>query len=759
MAELLTKKGKIVECNILNESTHTYLIEYNGKVGQVKKDRIISLNELDEAVLEGFRDRVKGVFNKIKEFFGKFFLTKSTVKVSNDYVEDDDDDTAPEEDNKQDKKEEYEDIYHVTVADEKSGKVYQVSPPVQAAIAAAQGRNRTITAYYGPQSDYEFARELGVPIDRVPTESPDTTLQDEINTERKIMQESLSMRAPRRSAINEADAEANAKKYHYVPLQMAGNKTIGDNAVSGAEIKDKEMFAKNYTIKEAIEFIYEMYRAQRFKLEQAQSICLWGAPGIGKSNMKSAILQRIKQRYPDVRWIEINGRGNTDDLYMQVKTTVEFQGVSGDRRQKNAVALESIANLPMYNGNNLSKDEEIDNEFYANGGRWKDGKQVSQDNGGIIFIDEFSRSRQEMMATLMTLLSDQTIGGGMKLGNRWIVIAAANTKSQMRGLDDADNFFLDPAQQSRICNLNIVPSAEEWYEKYSSEFETITDANGKVYTFSKVEPEILEFVLGCENKKWFYNLQIVDKDEEEYVNQYASKAIPRTWNSVSYAIRTAIILYNEDHGTDFRTLTDFWNMKDASGKQVGKDMILERLQLKVGIPAAKAFMKWMDEKTFTNKDAELVWNTGKCSVTPTGVPQLLNTIIPALISFNPALRNIASNNAISIADIFDPDKLVNVMKYIFASVKGVGAVTGFAQCFGKFQQDCIRQLKGFKNASDEFKEFSNIVVNAEDKDLIHYFSYLGDQLNESGDDPVLLKKIVNFCQEYEKITNTNISNY
>lgn len=755
MAELLTKKGKIVECNILNESTHTYLIEYNGKVGQVKKDRIISMNELDEAVLEGFRDRIKNTFNKIKEFFGKFFLSKSTVKVSDDYADDD----TPEKEDDKPAKEKYEDIYHVSVADEKSGKIYQVSPPVQSAIAAAQGKNRTITAYYGPQSDYDFAKEMGVPINSVPKNSQDSALQDEINAERKIMQESLSMRTPRRSPLNEADAKAKAGKYNYVPLQMVGNKKIGDNAVSGAEVKDNESFARDYTIKQAVEFIYEMYRAQRFGLEQAQSICLWGAPGIGKSNMKTAILRRIQQRYPDVRWIEISGRGNTDDLYMQVKTTIEFQGVKGDKRQKNAVALESIANLPMYNTNNLSKDEELDNEFYANGGRWKDGKQVSRDDGGIIFIDEFSRSRAEMMNTLMTLLSDQTIGGGMKLGNRWIVITAANTKSQMRGLDAADEFFLDPAQQSRICNLNIVPSAEEWYDKYSSEFETITDANGKTYTFSKVEPEILEFVLGCENKKWFYNLQIVDKEEEEYVNQYASKAIPRTWNSVSYAIRAAIILYNEDHGTDYKTLTDFWNMTDASGEPVGRNMILERLELKVGVPAAKAFMEWMDNTTFTNKDAESVWNTGNCAVKPTGIVQILNTIVPALIAFNPALHNISNNNNISITDIFDPDKLVNVMKYLFKSNKTVGAVTGFAQSFGKFQQGCIRQIKGFAKASEEFKEFSNIVVNAETKDLIHYFSYLGDQLNESGDDPELLKKIVRFCQEYENITNTNVSNY
>lgn len=733
MAELKTKKGNIVKCNILNESLNSYLIEYNGKVGQVRKDRIVSLDEIDEAVLEGIGERIKSAFGKLKNFIARIFLVKNKDQG----------------------------IYQVRVGNEDTGKVYQVSMPVQAAMAAAQGKNQTIVAYDGPRSDYQFARELGIAIDAVPHNADNKTIEDGLKDARKEMKESVNV-TPRRSALTEADARAKAAKYHYVPLEMVGDKDV---KTSSDQVKNNEMFASSYTIKEAVEEIYQMYRTQRGGMRKSQGICLWGAPGIGKSSMKDLILHRIQERFPDVRWIEISGRGNTDDLYMQVKTTVSFKGRHGEGREKNAVSLENIANLPMYNANNLSEEEVLDNEFYANGGRWKGNEQVSVDNGGIIFIDEFSRSTESMMNTLMTLLSDQTIGGGMRLGNRWIVITAANTKSQMRGLDAAEAFFLDPAQQSRIKNLNIVPTAEEWYETFSQRFKTYTsEFDGKTYTFSEVEPEILEFVLTADNKKWFYNLQIVDRDEEEYVNQYASKAIPRTWNNASEDIRFAIIIYNEDHGTDYTTLTDFWNATDDKGKNVGQDIIFNKLKLAVGIPAAEAFKKFMTEKTFNKKEAVEVWKTGKCDIMDkVSVFTRTNTIIPALVTYNPGLANISNNNNATIAELVDPEQLINVMNYLYELIKhntpGGAAVTVFLNEFGLFQQACIRNLRTRKNANDEFNKFANIQVNPEDRDLVHYFASLGEQLEQDGSDPVLLKKIIRFCEAYEAKAEINSKSY
>lgn len=739
MAELRTKSGKLVSCNILNEGSNSYLVEYNGKVGHVKKGRIVSMNEEDKAVLEGFFDRVKQTFDKIKNAV-KCFVFRN----------------------------EKQGIIQVAVKNEDTGRVYPVSMPIQSALAAAQGKNETIVAYDGPESDYRFAEELGISISNVPKVGTENWVKEGIEKARERFKAFESVRAPRRTAINEATAREKAAKYAYVPLDMVGNKksTKSDGENFGAD----DYFAENCTIEEAVNKVYMIYRKVRAGQSSKQAVCLWGAPGIGKSSMKDAILTKIRTNFPDARWVEISGRGNSDDLYMQVKTTVNFQGRSGEEREKNAVSLENIANLPMFNQNNIIDEEELaDNHFYANGGRFKNGKQVSRDDGGIIFIDEFSRSKEEMMKVLMSLMSDQTVGGGMILGNRWIVIAAANTKSQMTGLDAAEDFYLDVAQSSRICNINLKPSAEEWYTKYSESYITYTsDVDGKTYTFSEVEPEILEFVLTQENKKWFYNAQIVPRDEDEYVNQFASKAIPRTWNEVSGNIRFDMILYNEENNTYITNISDFWNMKDKSGKKPGRSIIMTELKQTVGVPAAEAFTKWMDGREFTKKDAIDVWETGKCKVTTYAGPFTLDkVIVPSLISYNPGFSKISQSNSATIADLIDPEQLINVMEYLYTLItntnKGSGAVsTIFETAFGTFQQGCIRHIKSLKNAGEEFSAFINLdelKEHPEARDLVNYFSYLGEQLEQTKDNPVLLNKIIRFCEKYEEIVNKNAKNY
>lgn len=739
MAELRTKSGKLVSCNILNEGSNSYLVEYNGKVGHVKKGRIVSMNEEDKAVLEGFADRAKQIFNKIKNAI-KCFVFRN----------------------------EKQGIIQVAIKNEDTGRVYPVSMPIQSALAAAQGKNKTIVAYDGPESDYRFAEELGISISNVPKVGTESWIKNGIEKVRKRFKAFESVRAPRRTAINEATAREKAAKYPYVQLDPVGNKKSTKSG--GENLGADEYYVANFTIKEAVDEIYDVYYKVRMGMPSKQSICLWGAPGIGKSSIKDAVLAKIRADYPDARWIEISGRGNSDDLYMQVKTTVKFQGRNGEERERNAVSLESIANLPMFNRNNIIDEEELaDNHFYANGGRFKDGKQVSRDDGGIIFIDEFSRSTEQMRNIFMSLMTDQTVGGGLVLGNRWIVVAAANTKSQMTGLDAAEDFYLDVAQNSRIYNINLKPSAEEWYDKYSNSYITHTsDLDGKTYTFSEVEPEILDFVLTQDNKKWFYNTQIIPRDEDEYVNQFASKAMPRTWNEVSGNIRTAMIIYNAKNGTDFTNITDFWNMTDENGNKPGKDIIMRKLKGVVGVPAAEAFAKWMDIKIFTKDDAINVWNKGECSVKRyKGAFTLNMVIIPNLIAYNPGFSKISQSNSATIADLVDPGQLTNVINYLFKLIHtsnpdNDSALSIFQTAFGKFQQDCIKHIKSLKNAGEEFSAFINLdelTEHPEVRDLVTYFSYLGKQLTQTKDNPSLLGKIVLFCETYDNLTDKNAKNY
>lgn len=758
MAELKTKKGKIVNCNVLNESTYSYLIEYNGRVGQVRKDRIVSLNKVDEAVLEGLGDRVKGLFKKIKERLAKFFLGKEKVasgtKTYNPSSRDD-------EDYGNETDEVRTPIYQVHTSDPETGKVMQVTIPVQAAIASAQGLNRTFIAYDGPKSDYDFAKKMGIPINNVPKDAEDKELNDFISSKREEIHESMSEKAPRRSVLNEADARKIAAGYKYVGLKMAGNKDLKS---SDDVVTQNEQFGPTKTLQEAAEEIYLSYRKQRMG-RNSQSICLWGAPGIGKSNIKKIVMERIQEHYPDVRWIEISGRGNSDDLYMQVKHTIQFHTRKGEKRDMASIALVNISNLPMYNSNNLTKEEILDYEFYANGGRWKDnGELDTRDDGGIIFIDEFSRSREAMMSVLMSLISDQNIGGGIKLGNKWMVMMAANTKSQMRGLDAAEDFFLDPAQQSRCKNIVIEPDKTEWAKTFGSLYKQYTsEVDGKTYTFSAIEPEIIDFATKYEDGKWFYNLQIIPPDAEEFTNQYASKAIPRTWENASQDLRAAMIIFNEDNGTDIQTVTDFWNFKDARGRKIGEEIIRDQLSMAVGVPAAEAFAEYMKSATFGRKEAQDVWTKGTCTVTTfKGDSFVPDIVVPKLVMYNPGFEDIPNSNRATVTDLINIDQLMNVAQYMAdiisnsARTAGTGAkTTSFSTCYAKFQQMIIKRLQSFKEASNELAPFlTDVTINPTDRDLNHFLESYAIQLSQTGDpnDTAIAKKIVEYGKLYNELT-------
>ena len=782
MAELITKKGRIVNCNILNESTYSYLIEYNGRVGQVRKDGIISLNEIDEAVLEGFGQRAKNLFNKIKNKLVNFFIGKEKVQSNKNSYSDEYD----EYDNYEDDELPREPIYQVHASDVSTGKVLPISIPINAAIAAQQTGFRTIVSYDGPESDYEFARKIGYPIDSVPRNNPNDNYASSIISKKteEIRESLLLKKAPHRSILNEDDGgkqvkEKNARSiaadYKYLPLGMSGTSDEDSSKKDSEQIAKLQKYAKSMTLDEAAREIYVTYRKQSLepgKIRSSQSICLWGAPGIGKSNIKNKVLKLMEDNGFKGRWVEISGRGVPDDLYMQVKTSISFIDASGEGHERQAISLESICNLPMYNSNGLDKDTEEQYNIYCNGGIYekvegsKEPKLTTPDDGGILFIDEFSRSNELMMKVLMTLISDQTLGGGIVLGNKWIVVAAANTKSQMEGLDSADEFFLDPAQQTRLKNIMIEPDFNEWYDYYSKQRTNInyhSKVNKKDYIFNNIEPEILEFIK--KNRDWFYKLQIIPrKNSKEFTNQFASKAVPRTWENASLDIRAEIIVYNEEHNTDIRTLTEFWNYYKKGYGYPGREAIQEKLNFAVGVPAQEAFTKYMDSSEgggFDPNQGRKVWDTGMCDIQNyTDISQVLLTYIPAIVKSNPRFDN--EKNAHRLIDLIPVDKLINVysyLEYLYSNnndMKRAGN-NNLSTLFGNFGNQMMLELAKHDKAKsgilDLYKNMENGTIEDNLKDFVDYIDEQYDLLknSENPDDKKTAENIIDFIQAYNVI--------
>ncbi len=587
---------------------------------------------------------------------------------------------------------------------------------------------------------------MGMPIDNVPKDNDYNSVIDE-----KVKSVRESLQVPHRSAIYEEkdvvdkstikNAKTRGEKLGHMPTSAIGaTNTIGN--ADYEQQKNQYKYIETVTLEEAAWEIYYQYRKQILsdKTRSAQSVCIWGAPGIGKSNIKKRVQEIMKENgFNFTRWIEISGRGNPDDLYMHVRRTIEYIDMKGKQRKEDAIALQNICNLPMYNSNNLLPEEEEILNYYANGGRKEinekgELKEKTPAQGGVIFIDEFSRSNEYMMKVLMTLISDQTIGGGIVLGDKWIVVAAANTKSQMKGLSHVDEFFLDPAQQSRLKNIMVEPDVKGWLDHYrdASTLKYTNNITGEETTFDNIEPEILDFIE--KNQDWFFQLQFYDTHQEEFTNQYYDKAIPRNWEQASLDIRARIIIYNERNkgkNSKIKSLTDFYRLKSSAGYEIGKSIIAQILRLDVGPNAANAFIDYMDGvQKFSDLDAKKVWETGSCSFK--NVPYnkdcknyIETEIIPKLVNNNPGFENLSDYSESRIVDAVSVDKLKNIAKYLndliedYCDKKKSSVASMKTQIWRYFEDYLLKKCANFNClkgemqdnicALDRFDEITNVL--------------------------------------------------
>lgn len=140
--------------------------------------------------------------------------------------------------------------------------------------------------------------------------------------------------------------------------------------------------------------------------------------------------------------------------------------------------------LPVYKPTGRREiDEILDMETYTlNHTESMEAKR----NCGILFIDEFSRVSPDVMNVLMSLIDQREFEGGWKLGSKWLIVAAANRKSDMNS-DTANQFKWEDAWGTRFEQYNVRPNLEGWL-KWAREY------NPKIGR-KNIEPEwIVDFI-------------------------------------------------------------------------------------------------------------------------------------------------------------------------------------------------------------------------------------------------------------------------
>jgi len=223
---------------------------------------------------------------------------------------------------------------------------------------------------------------------------------------------------------------------------------------------------------------------------------IWGAPGIGKTSITKAVLNSLGDGY---RVIDVQTSKMTpDDWTLPRIATKMFIDKEGKSIPLNDAEAQDVPKnwLPVYKPTGDPEEDMRRNDI------------ANQGNGGIIFLDELLRAREDVQNTCLKLVHERIIGD-YKLGSKWAIVAASN-----RLTDDPEHQFeLSPILANRFDQYNFVPTVDEWIEW----------AKGV-----KIDQRIIDFI--DFNREHFYYW-----DTEEIVN-----TSPRSWEALSYMLNETL---------------------------------------------------------------------------------------------------------------------------------------------------------------------------------------------------------------------------
>lgn len=299
-------------------------------------------------------------------------------------------------------------------------------------------------------------------------------------------------------------------------------------------------------------------------------LLVWGAPGIGKTAILNFIAKEYfgadakeKRRLIDFDLMTMSG----EDFFMPAVSNKDTPQAKGARLPDEW--------LPVY------RIDDPDGDAKANG---PDGK------GGILFFDEIARCKVSVQNVCLKIIDERRVGSYV-LGSKWVIICAANRKSDLSD-DEQESFKWSSTLANRFQQVNFAANIEDWAPWALS----AKDDLGRML----VKPEIVAFLKF--NQKYFHLL-----DPEEFSNSSGGSEAwpsPRSWTNASQAILAREARYEKS------------DWKDRQGKTISPDRWMEEQQTiltaNVGPDAASAFIGFQRlMKKIRPEDVKLVYSDPK----------------------------------------------------------------------------------------------------------------------------------------------------
>lgn len=453
----LRNSNNTVSCEILNESAGDYIVRFkNGVIQNVPKKRVSQLDKIDEGVLDAVRDTVskygknfvsniKRSVKNIKDFFVNYFFNNGFLFFK-----------------------------------DKDGNTLNVSSPVNSMIFAKSGRCEL--NFYPGEDLVDTCNEIGIDAEAVNNYKFrgeyegflgfEDSLNESVFTKKTIFNTIFESEDKTKDPINSAApwlAEKNKIKLYY------------ESALGAIRSVDAEWIANTIVneysnrLKSTIDDNYK-----------CEPLLIFGAPGIGKSEILNKINDQINEKFgKDSTVMSLCcGAIGPHDLTMPAKDEkpiytlkdIEASTEGDTREMKNKMrinknlrtVIEDLPKtwLPVYQDNENAEYLNV----IANNGKVEPIEEsdsglniVDEGSGGIFFMDEFTRLKQNGMDSLMNTPVSRVLGNsGLKFGTKWVIVAAGNRATDMSQTGRKDLMNWEGASDTRFNLCNFVPNPDQW---------------------------------------------------------------------------------------------------------------------------------------------------------------------------------------------------------------------------------------------------------------------------------------------------------
>lgn len=229
---------------------------------------------------------------------------------------------------------------------------------------------------------------------------------------------------------------------------------------------------------------------------------IWGAPGIGKTAIIKSTIKDMAQS----KWNAINL--NLEIISLSGYTIEQWTLPSGYIRNIAGIEIDRFADkpkiwLPVYLRSS-DPEENARRDDFCNTCKFlatnAEGHITSADGhpfeGGIVFMDEYSRVEPNVQNILMALGNEHTFGDNYQVASKWGFVFASNRSFDENDAETDDlRYFPTAAQMNRFKHFTYVPSKKEWIE-WAREVNPIThEAN--------VPPFITDFIEATKDFVWY----------------------------------------------------------------------------------------------------------------------------------------------------------------------------------------------------------------------------------------------------------------